>query len=143
MLFIALFFIIYSKSPFVICLRLIFSVAGLGSLIHFLGRVWLIYTLIIMFLGGIIIVFVYTSTVNNNFKVYISYLRPVVCSVVFRGGVVYTVQPETFLSQSQAAVWIFPVARAYNYVTFLAFTILLSLFIIVKMVQIEQGPLKV
>ena len=141
-LIVALLFTLQSKSPFNICLRLIFIVINLGLLTHFLGRVWLIYTLVIIFLGGIIIVFVYASSVNNNFKLYISFSRAFIYSRIIRLWIIWVAWPENFLWKGRAAVWVFSVSSSYSYITFLAFIILLRLFIIVKMVQLEQGPLK-
>ena len=108
-----------------------------------MGSTWLIYTLIIMFLGGIIIVFVYTASVNNNFKIFVSFSGAFIYRLAIRAMVLCTTLPEVVLWHGQAAVWIFSVSASYSYLTFLAFTLLLRLFIIVKIVQLEQGPLKV
>ena len=55
-------------SPFLLCLILVLFVSLVGIWSHFVGRIWLIYSLIIIFLGGIIIVVIYTASVSNGFK---------------------------------------------------------------------------
>ena len=124
------------------CLRLIYLVTILGVLLHFIGSIWFIYTLIIIFLGGIIIVFVYAAAINNIFKIFTLHYNAFTVRLFVMIRIFYLSQPEFYLNHGQFAIWNFPLSISYNFIIFLSLIILLSLFIIVKIVQIEQGPLK-
>lgn len=136
--------LLIAKSPFSMCLRLISFVALLGFIIHLIGLMWLMYTLIIIFLGGIIIVFVYTSSVNNRFKLKVKIgwarlLGVIVLIIRLSKGLAIR---ET-LNKPQEAVWNFLYGPSRGLVLFLGTVIILSLFIVVKLVQVEKGPLKI
>jgi len=135
-------FVVVSKPPFIMCLSLIFLVAVLGLLLHTLGIIWLIYTLIIIFLGGIIIVFVYAASVNNSFKIYIPYALITFITLFFNFIILPYFLSYEIINQNNPAIWIFSSSSSFRYIIFLSLIILLRLFIIVKIVQIERGPLK-
>ena len=102
------------------------------------------YTLIIIFLGGIIIVFVYTSSVNNRFKLKVKIgwarlLGVIVLIIRLSKGLAIR---ET-LNKPQEAVWNFLYGPSRGLVLFLGAVIIMSLFIVVKLVQVEKGPLKI
>jgi len=133
-----------AKSPFTLCLRLITLVAVLGFILHLIGLIWLIYTLIIIFLGGIIIVFVYTSSVNNSFKLKVKIggarlLGLMILIISLAKG--FTIREA--LNRPQEAVWSFLYGPSRGLVLFLGRVIIISLFIVVKLVQAEKGPLKI
>lgn len=60
-----------SKSPFIISLGLVIFSFTLRMTLHRAGCVWVTYTLVIIFLGGIIIVFIYASSIDSVFKLMI------------------------------------------------------------------------
>jgi len=134
--------IIRAKSPFIICLRLVFLVIVLGSWLHMIGVMWIIYTLVIIFLGGIIIVFVYAASVNNSFKISIPYALVRFISLFFSFTLFPYFITYEILIQNNPAIWIFSISSSYRYIIFLSLIILIRLFAIVKIVQIERGPLK-
>jgi len=136
--------LITRKSPFALCLSLVMIVIFLGSIGHLGGRLWLMYTLIIIFLGGIIVVFVYTSSINNNFKLRINiYLNvcPFLIIIVLRrwGFVIIRIS----LNIPQETVWVLIHNYSVGLIIFISLIILSTLFIVVKLVKLEQGPLKV
>jgi len=132
------------KSPFSICLRLVRFVALLGFVIHLIGLIWLIYTLIIIFLGGIMIVFVYTSSVNNSFKLRLKVnLAGVLGVLVLVIRLIKFLTIREILNKPQEGVWNFLYGPSTRLVLFLGAVIIISLFIVVKLVQVEKGPLKI
>jgi len=136
--------ILIVKSPFSICLRLVRFVISLGFIMHLIGLIWLIYTLIIIFLGGIIIVFVYTSSVNNRFKLKVKINLPIFLSVtIFIFRLIRFLNIGGILNKPQEAVWNFLYGPSRGLIIFLGAVIIISLFIVVKLVQVEKGPLKI
>jgi len=90
------------------------------------------------------IVFVYTSSVHNSFKLFVKYKNGFVLGLGIRFLLLVSSPKNIFFRQKlQRAVWAFSGTSSCPLIIFLSLLILLRLFIIVKLVQIEQGPLKV
>jgi len=51
--------------------------------VHSVGCLWVTYTLVIIFLGGIIIVFIYASSMDSVFKLMIKIQKVVRLSISF------------------------------------------------------------
>ncbi len=132
-----------AKSPFIIRLGLVAFSLVLSLILHGLGLVWVTYTLVIIFLGGIIIVFIYASSINRVFKLRIktykilSFLRVIV--------ILFTILPSNLFSTSHSyftPVWLNFCCRGSGVLCLIALLILITLFIVVKLVQVTEGPLK-
>lgn len=132
-----------TKSPFIIRLGLVAFSLVLRLTIHRAGFIWVTYTLVIMFLGGIIIVFIYASSINSVFKLMVKRYKVVIFSTTLVlpcfltwGG---------FLNSGQVSstpVWLNFCCRSTTVLCVIAMLILLTLFIVVKLVQVLEGPLK-
>jgi len=64
--------IVYIRNPLILCLYLVFIAVILRLIIFSEISVWLFNSLVLIFLGGIIILFLYLSTLSNNLKFYFS-----------------------------------------------------------------------
>jgi hypothetical protein len=90
------------------------------------------------------IVFVYTSSVNNRFKLKVKISLGRILGIfilIARSTKVLTIR-ET-LNKPQEAVWNFLYSPSRGLILFLGVVIIISLFIVVKLVQVEKGPLKI
>ena len=142
LIFISGLILLHVNSPFTICLSLVIFVSLIGIWSHFIGRLWLMYTLIIIFLGGIIIVFIYTASVNNRFKFLINTYRVTFASLLVGFGFFTRLNSSRHHSNLQEGVWRIFRAVSVRLVVFLGLMIIMTLFTVVKLVQIDQGPLK-
>jgi len=135
--------VLITKSPFIISLGLITFSFTLSLTLHSVGCIWLTYTLIIMFLGGIIIVFIYASSINSVFKLMIKIHKVVVFSFSL---VALSIVSWTRLSRTYqfypTPVWLNFCCSSLGVLGMMALLILSTLFIVVKLVQVREGPLK-
>lgn len=64
-----LFFLISkTKHPLIICLILVISSAQVGFFLNKAFRKWLFYLIVLLFLGGIIVLFIYIASLARNRK---------------------------------------------------------------------------
>lgn len=131
-----------SSSPFRICLTLVLFVGLVGIWSHFIGRLWLIYSLIIIFLGGIIIVFIYTASVNNRFKFLVNFNKSFLYSAPILVGISLRLSINRYVMTIQESVWRIFTASSLGFIILLGLIIIITLFTVVKLVQVDQGPLK-
>lgn len=129
---------ILSRSPFLIRLSLVILSFCLRIILLINSFSWMFYTLIILFLGGIIIVFIYISSLNSIFK--ISLKRKLVIPIFI---LIMIFIKDRFLSNKFNDPWINFNFMNYISIIFIVVIILLRLFIIVKLVSINEGPIKI
>ena len=135
--------VLISKSPFIISLGLVIFSFTLRMTLHRAGCVWVTYTLVIIFLGGIIIVFIYASSIDSVFKLIIKLQKVVFLTIIL---VALSTLSWVFLLNTNhyyaTPVWLnFCCSRA-GVLGVMVLLILSRLFIVVKLVQISEGPLK-
>lgn len=137
------FIISRARSPFVLCIRLIFLAISLRVYIHSVSSFWFTYALIIMFLGGIIVVFSYASSMNRGFKLNLKWYK--IKDIIF---IIFIIRPLRIgtlsfikiLSKAPTSLNYSSTSRPVIIIS--AGLLLIALFIVVKLVQIEEGPLK-
>jgi hypothetical protein len=137
------FIISRARSPFVLCIRLIFLAISLRVYIHSVSSFWFTYALIIIFLGGIIVVFSYASSINRGFKLNLKWYK--IKDIIF---IIFIVSPLRLGALSFIKI-LTKAPTSLNYsstsrpvIVISAGLLLIALFIVVKLVQIEEGPLK-
>ena len=140
---VGVFIISRANSPFVLCIRLIFLSIALSLDIHRVSYFWFTYALIIIFLGGIIVVFSYASSINRGFKLNLKWYRvkEILFIIVMFSSLNLGVL--SFIKMVRKA----PTTLSYNstarpVIIIAAGLLLIALFIVVKLVQMEEGPLK-
>ena len=133
--------VIRVNSPFYLSLRVILCALGFGLLLAVKGISWFFYSLVIMFLGGIIVIFVYASSIRNNFIIALSMnikyavLRLIVVRFLYLN--IHTRRGRAKLCPT--SLYRPEVVR----VVILIRLILLSvLFVVSKIVKIEDGAIK-
>lgn len=135
--------VLIAKSPFMISLGLVIFSFTLRFAVHSAGYLWVSYTLVIMFLGGIIIVFIYASSMDSVFKLIIKIQKVVWLSISL---VILSLLSWTyFLNLSHfysTPVWLNFCSRRAGVLCVIILIVLSTLFIVVKLVQIREGPLK-
>ena len=108
-----------------------------------IGHIWIFYALVIIFLGGIIVVFVYSSSLSvsnkntNKKQIYI---------VILNSIVIYTLRRYITLNKNYEIIEISPFniysSKSLTNLLFLATYLLLNLLILIKLVRWREGPLK-
>jgi len=135
--------VLITKSPFIISLGLVIFSFTLRLTIHRVGYMWVTYTLIIMFLGGMIIVFIYASAMDSVFKLAVKVHKVIMFSTSL---VLLSLSSWTCLFSTNhyyaTPVWLNFCCRRVGVLGVMILLILSTLFIVVKLVQIGDGPLK-
>lgn len=135
--------LLVTKSPFIISLGLVMFSFSLSLTLHSSGCVWVTYTLIIIFLGGIIIVFIYASSINRVFKLIIKIHKVALFTFTLVLLSLFTGAGSSSIRQSYTTpVWLNFCLRSLTVLCVIAILILSTLFIVVKLVQVSEGPLK-
>lgn len=131
----------FSSSSFINRVSLLLF-AFLNSLFYLkIGFMWYFYRVILIFLGGVIIIFCYASACTANFrffesKFYTEYIFLIV--LFFSGG------PLRFPINSMGCRGIKNITSqiCQRLEAWIGLILTLSLFIVVKLVKLERGPLK-
>ena len=132
-----------TQSPFFISLSLLMFAFCWRIIIHRAGSIWVRYTLVLIFLGGIMIVFVYASSMNRVFKLKVEIGKSMVSLLVLLR--VLTMKPCSLLSNrfsGRSPTWLNFFLINSGVIILMARFILITLFIVVKLVQLSEGPLK-
>ena len=129
------------NSPFYFSLSVVSLSFSLGLMLSFIGITWFFYSLVVMFLGGMIVVFVYASSLRNNFVIKMDNMFTTIALSV---GVRVVIQLNSYLSLIHKSL---NPALVYSagitpIVVMLRSMLLLVLFVISKVVKIEDGALK-
>lgn len=133
-----------SRSPFFIRINLIVFRVFWSFNVYLASADWFFYTLIIIFLGGIIVIFTYASSLTNVFKTSIvtQFKRIILLIVAFVFVFMYCSVPiyNFCISNSTWIVYYWP---STIFTILMVLTVIITLFVVVKLVQINEGPLKI
>jgi len=107
---------------------------------------WFFYLIILVFLGGVIILIIYISTLAANEKFRILEINWVNISIVFflRILIITIIKYKNiinFISINNTAVGILYESSNFTLLLFLILYLLLTLVCVVKLVKFESGPL--
>ena len=107
---------------------------------------WFFYLIILVFLGGVIILIIYISTLAANEKFRILEINWVNISIVFFLRIlIITIRKYknviNFISINNTAVGILYESSNFTLLLFLILYLLLTLVCVVKLVKFESGPL--
>ena len=133
-----------SRSPFFIRINLIVFRIFWSFNVYLSSADWFFYTLVIIFLGGIIVMFTYASSLTNVFKtsVVAQFKSTVFLLVAFVFTFMSCLVPihNPCMSNSTWMVYYWP---STIFTLLIVLTIIITLFVVVKLVQINEGPLKI
>ena len=134
--------LIITNSPFYMRLSVILISFCFGVGLVIIGVSWFFLSLVIMFLGGIMVVFVYASSLGRNFVIKFStgVTRLLISLGLILAGATYIVKLETSLiSQPLSFVYSFP---SFIMISLLGMILLSILFVVSKLVTINEGAIK-
>merc|ERR1712018_832473 len=141
---ISILILFFSQSPFILCIRLIALVTRIRVFLHGCKSLWFTYSLIIIFLGGMIVVFSYASSMHRVFKLNLKINKLLIIFSLLIGIIIF----RYFEGLSMIKV-IGISSTVINYklsggflLSFIAFLLLITLFLVSKLVRLEEGPLK-
>ena len=141
---ISLFFSI--KSPLLTSLTLILVSSLMGVYAAILSRKWIIYLIVLLFLGGIIVLFVYITTLITRFKSMVKFPSSVSFLIIFFLWVVIIINfLVTWRYQIQLKISCLSIIYIQSNVVlvgFLAVYLLFCLIIVIKISQKFKGTLK-
>jgi NADH-ubiquinone oxidoreductase chain 6 len=128
--------------PLVLCLLLILLASSVSAARGLVGIKWIIYAILLIFLGGIIVVFIYVTILAGNekfttiisYKLLFSLLGLSICGIVFNCPLNTQTKKELFMSHiyfssSTFVLW------------FLIIFLLATLLIVVKQSENFKGAL--
>jgi len=146
--------IAYLRNPLILCLYLIFIAAILRVLIYREISVWFFNALILIFLGGMIILFLYLSTLSNNLKFIFPLLRLgrlIIVSLSF--VIIHNLNISALGVKSELLLYLYSNAGSLKRSSILFFFIkiphlifvitllLLTLFTVIKLTESFKGSL--
>jgi len=125
---------------------LILLSAAMGVFISLLARKWMSYLVILLFLGGIIILFIYICTLISNLKRFVknSYdfiFFPIIVSFILR-NIVYFQYWDLNFEIKQSTISILYIKSNFLLISICVIYLLLVLIIRVKLSQKFKGRLK-
>ena len=132
--------LLYYKNPFVITMIVIFSTVILGITLITIIMSWFFYSVVVIFLGGIIVVFLYASSLSTLFKIETNFkikwvdviLFPLSLRVIFINRN-YNSNIIPLFVYSSTNQWM---------IVYLVLFLLSVLFLVVKLSTRDTGPLK-
>jgi len=132
---------LFCSHPLTLCLTLILLATTVGALRGLVFIKWIFYAVILIFLGGIIVVFIYITTLAGNEKFHIAPLNPLFLIFTLNGSLVYFYAPK--LSQFKKEIFISHIyfSRATPFLWFLVIFLFRTLIIVIKLAENFKGTL--
>ena len=140
---IAIFLFILSLSdPLFLCFSIIVFARGARLILGIFLNIWMCYSIVLIFLGGIIVIFLYVRTLSLSNKI----VSPTInwIAIVMLGSVLlwrfFSSNIATTFVQLNFITQVYQPLR-FTIVLFLVFYLLSALFIVVKITQSFKGAL--
>nr|QGX04661.1 NADH dehydrogenase subunit 6 [Undinula vulgaris] len=131
--------------PITLSMFLIMISLSTGLLLFSMNISWFMYLLVLVFLGGVMILIIYMSTLAANEKFISNYtmfnLMPLVILLIFSFMMMNYYYCNYMLSESISSVMSIYEMSFYNFLVFLMIYLLLTMVSVVKLVKFETGPL--
>ena len=136
----------FLKSPLIGALTLILISCFMAIYISTLSRKWISYLIVLLFLGGIIVLFVYICTLISNFKNSIKnspywLILRVLLAIIFRALLFFVIWDFKFDRKSLLLSTIYSSSRFLLIITIIIYLIFV-LLISIKICQKSKGGLK-
>ena len=126
-----------SKNPILLCILLILTSLTRGINLAFSFSKWVILAILLIFLGGIIIMFIYVTAISNTQKFFSPKLNEFLIVIIF-----ISLTPINWSFSSS----IFSLIELFNFnlfcITIIVAILLIALFLRVKLVESFKGALK-
>ena len=140
--FIAIIVVLCTRSPFYIRLSVIIVSFSFGLSLVFYGASWFFFSLVIIFLGGIIVVFVYASSLGRNFVITFlvsNKFLAVVISMSVSIVILFSNNNVFIISQSLVSIYSL---QSFIFIAILGSILLGVLFVVSKVVTMNDGAIK-
>ena len=140
--FIAIIVVLCTRSPFYIRLSVIIVSFSFGLSLVFYGASWFFFSLVIIFLGGIIVVFVYASSLGRNFVITFlvsNKFLVVVISISVLIVILFSNNNIFIISQSLVSIYSL---QSFIFIAILGSILLGVLFVVSKVVTMNDGAIK-
>lgn len=127
--------------PLTLCLTLVTLAARIGVLSGLIFIRWIFYAVILIFLGGIIVVFIYVTTLAGNEKFRINFVSPLLGLLIFCTSFIYFYFPT--LTQIKKEIFMGHVyfSRTTPVLWFLIMFLLSTLIVVIKLAENFKGTL--
>ena len=140
--FIAIIVVLCTRSPFYIRLSVIIVSFSFGLSLVFYGASWFLFSLVIVFLGGIIVVFVYASSLGRNFVITFLVSNKFLAVVISMSvSIVILFSNNNIFIISQSLVSIYSL-QSFIFIAILGSILLGVLFVVSKVVTMNDGAIK-
>lgn len=132
---------IYSVHPLPLCLILILLAVRVGGLSGLVFSKWIFYAVVLIFLGGIIVVFIYVTTLAGNEKFHINFTWNSCTLFLLSSVLVYIYAPK--LTQLKKEIFIGHIyfSSTTFVLWFLLIFLLSTLIIVIKLAENFKGTL--
>lgn len=128
-----------SSHPLVLALIIMAITILVGAVASSIVSFWVLLALLLVFLGGIMVIFSYITTLARNDKMFITPINPLLVFALGLGGVYFLLTKDTPINYFHLGL-IYSSTRG-NLIIFLTAYLLLSLLAIVKITQFHKGAL--
>jgi hypothetical protein len=133
-----LFLALRAKSPLLLALLTLMTTASLSILVIAITNKWISYAILLVFLGGIMVVFVYSTSLSGNSKLPPSHAKPLslpIIVVIFMVTIAHPQSSKTSIFSSLYSPSVFAASSA------LAIILILGLIVCVKTTESFKGAL--
>lgn len=143
--------IVLVSSPQVIVLMLVWQTFAISLLLGLMNNVWYAYILFLVFLGGMLVVFIYIRRLASRIKVdpqYINFLKTGLIALVSIFIMLWRYSGWPLLSTNHLfyreykIVYIFALDSVYLLYLFVVRYLLLTLWVVCVLVKISKGPIR-
>jgi hypothetical protein len=136
----ALVSVFLTSSPSLLIMWLVILTFYLGFILRKILSSWIIYAVVLLFTGGMIILFMYILTLVSSVKVIFSNVR-IEARILTRRIILtfFFIPNEITPDLNLSSIFL---ARSINYVLFLALYLFIVLLTVVKLSSAYQGALK-
>ena len=131
-----------TKSPFYVRLSIILVSFSYGVILIYSGLSWFFFSLVIIFLGGIIVVFVYASSLGSKFIITFSLDKYSLIAFVITITAIAILICEHVKSPNPIQLIILYRNYSSLFILMIGTVLLLILFVVSKVVAINDGAIK-
>lgn len=132
---------IFCFHPLTLCLTLILLALTVGTLSGLSLIKWIFYAIILIFLGGIIIIFIYVTTLAGNEKFQIRFLKPYHVLLLTTSIIIYFYLPSRALFKKETFMAHLYYSNTSVILAFLTILLLSVLIIVIKLAENFKGAL--
>lgn len=132
---------LFCRHPLTLCLTLVLLAARVGVLRGIVYIKWIFYATVLIFLGGIIVVFIYVTTLAGNEKFQISLINPAFLVLILRLISIYVCSPKLSIFKKETFIRHIYYTRSAPILCFLIIFLFRVLILVIKLAENFKGAL--